>query len=281
MKVLQSKHCIIGEGPIYNARENLLYQVNGFQNEILILDPETNTCRTRALPFAVAAIAFTKENRIIISCPDGVFFLNEDNTRTPLYDTSCHTIRYCNDMKVGPDGRLYVGTQSDKRKGTGTAIDGKLYAINRDGEVQTLLDGLILSNGLEFSMDEKRLYHTDSDTNIIREYLLNREDGTLTYTGREVKVLGVDGFTVDKNDILYVACWGQGHIALVDTATMTVVDHIPLPVKIPASCGFYGKEMNTLAVVTASYHTDLSLDPEAGYTFSVETKSAGRLPFLF
>ena len=86
-----------------------------------------------------------------------------------LYDTSKYNILYANDMKVGPDGRIYVGTQSSKRYGVSDKIDGKLYSIDSSGEVRVLLDGLILSNGLEWSMDEKRFYHTDSDTHMIKE----------------------------------------------------------------------------------------------------------------
>ena len=281
MRILQNKHCIIGEGPIYNVFEQRLYQVNGMANEILCIDPETGECLTRCLPFPVSAIAFSKDNRMLISCPDGVFCLDRDGTRTPLYDTSRFSIRYANDMKVGPDGRLYVGTQSEKRKGTGPSVDGKLYAISSDGSVQVLLDGFILSNGLEFSLDEKRLYHTDSDTDIIKEYLLDPETGNISFTGRAVEVGGVDGFTIGKNGYLYVGCWGRGHIAVVDTEDMSVVDHIPVPASIPASCTFFGKEMNELAIVTASYGTDISVDTLAGFTFGYTTDTLGRVPYLF
>jgi len=56
-------------------------------------------------------------------------------------------------------------------------------------------------------------------------------------------VPGVDGFTLDKNDNLLVACWGYGHIVVVDTADMQIKDYIKVPVKIPASCGFVGEDM--------------------------------------
>ena len=80
----------------------------------------------------------------------------------------------------------------------------------------------------------KKFYHTDSDTQIIKEYAFDKEKGTITYTGREVYVMGVDGFTIDQNDFLYVACWGQGHIAVVDTSEMKIIEYIDIPAKIPA-----------------------------------------------
>ena len=44
--------------------------------------------------------------------------------------------------------------------------DGKLYSIDKHGNVRVLLDGLILSNGLDWSADGKYFYHTDSGTKL-------------------------------------------------------------------------------------------------------------------
>ena len=278
-----SKHrCIIGEGPIWNEFNNKLYHVNGFgANEICSIDLKTNEFIVRKLDFGVSAMAFTKKGEMIISCKDGAFILNDDDTCTPLYDRSKYEIKYGNDAKVGLDGRFYIGTQSAKRKGVGDEIDGKLYSIDKNGIVKVLLDGLILSNGFDWSMDEKRLYHTDSDTGIIKEYDFDKEKGTISFTGRQVNVRGVDGFTIDKNDFLYVACWGQGHIAIIDTADMQVKEYIEVPAKIPASCGFAGDDMDMLAVVTASYTADLNEDKNAGFTFVKKMNVNGRKPYLF
>lgn len=282
MRILSKKHCIIGEGPVWNEFNNKLYQVNGFgANEILEIDVNTNELKTRNLLFGVAAIAFSKNGEMLVSCQDGAFILNNDNSKTPLYDAEKYELKYCNDAKVGPDGRFYVGTQSSKRKGVGEAIDGKLYSIDKNGNVKILLDGLILSNGFDWSMDEKRFYHTDSDTQIIKEYNFNKETGEISFTGREVRVNGVDGFTIDKNDFLYVACWGYGYIAVVDTRDMKIKDYINIPAKAPASCCFAGDNMDKLVVVTASYDIDLTADINAGFTFISDINTNGRKPYLF
>lgn len=282
MEIISNKHCIIGEGPIWNEFNHKLYQVNGFgPNEILEIDIKTKDVKTRKLSFGVPAIAFSKKGEMLISCLDGAFILNDDDTRTPLYDREKYEIKYGNDAKVGPDGRFYIGTQSSKRKGTGNEIDGKLYSIDKNGEVKVLLDGLILSNGFDWSMDEKRFYHTDSDTGIIKEYSFDKEKGAISFTGRQVKVPGVDGFTIDRNDFLYVACWGQGRIAVVDTVGMQIKKYIDVPARIPASCGFVGEDMENLVVVTATLGTDLGKDENAGYTFICCVETKGRKPYLF
>ena len=182
-------------------------------------------------------------------------------------------------MKVGPDGALYVGTQSGKRKGVSNEIDGKLYRISPDGDVAVLLDGLILSNGLEWSIDEKRFFHTDSDTHFIKEYYF--ENGKIEFTGRQLHIQCVDGFTIGKNNCLYIGCWGEKHVAVVDTETMQTVDYIEMPCEIPTSCGFCGKDMDMLAITTASCASDIKVDIHAGYTVLMKTDTSGRKPYLF
>lgn len=282
MEILSKKRCLIGEGPIWNTFDKKLYHVNGYgSNEICCIDLETKENVVRKLDFGVAAMGFSRKGEMLISCQDGAFILNSDGSRKPLYDRTKYEIKYGNDAKVGPDGRFYIGTQSSKRKGLGNAIDGKLYSIDKDGNVKVLLDGLILSNGFDWSMDEKRLYHTDSDTGIIKEYLFDREYGELSFTGRQVEIPGVDGFTIDRNDCLHVACWGQGHIAVVDAADMQIKRYIDVPAMIPASCAFVGDDMDQLVVVTATLGTDPEKDPNAGCTFLCDAMTKGRKPYLF
>ncbi len=281
MKILSPHKCIIGEGPVWCEYCSKLYYVNSYGNEICCVDLETEETVIRKLDFGVLALGFTKNGKMLISCQDGAFVLEDDGTRKPLYDMSRFKIEYGNDAKVGPDGRFYVGTQSSKRMRKGDAIDGKLYCIDKNGEVKILLDGLLLSNGFDWSMDEKRFYHTDSDTKIIKEYSFSKENGEISFTGRFVEIPGVDGFTIGRNDLLYVACWGRGHIAIVDTADMQIKGYMKVPARIPASCAFAGKNMEYFVVVTATLGADPEEDKNAGCTFICDAGAKGRKPYLF
>lgn len=282
MNLISGNRCMTGEGPIWNPFNHKLYYVNALgENEIYILDIERGECLVQKLPFRVTAMGFAQDGRMLGSCEDGVFYLNEDHTREPLYDMSRYEILYGNDGKVGPDGRFYVGTQSKARKRVGHEVDGKLYCIDKNGMVKVLLDGLSLSNGLEWSMDEKRFYHTDSDTGLIKEYAFDKQRGEIDFTGRSIAVPGVDGFTIDENDKLYVACWGYARLAVVNTVDLKVESYIPVPAKNPASCGFAGTEMEKLVVVTSKLGVDLEIDRNAGFTYFCEVETRGRAPFLF
>lgn len=281
MIICKDKHSIIGEGPVWNERENRLYVTNGFEKEILIYDIYSNSVVIRKTPVCCAAICFSEDNRLIVSHSDGVDILNSDNTLSPIYDKEKYKILNANDMKVGPDGRIYVGTQSSKRLGISNEIDGRLYSVDWNGTVTQLLDGLILSNGLAWSADEKRFYHTDSDTGIIREYEFNLKSGGILFTGRSVEVAGVDGFTTAPNGRIYAACWGYGHIAVISTAELKIEDYIKLPAVIPASCSFVGKNSEFLAVTTATYGLNEKAAENDGALLLCDIGACGKKPYLF
>lgn len=195
-----------------------------------------------------------------------------------LHDRSRYTIRHANDMKVGPDGRIYVGPQSKKRLGLSDETDGKLYSIDGRGQVRPLLDGLRLSNGLDWSPDESRFYHTDSDTEILKEYHFFKFSGNIKSTGRDVSVPGVDGLCVAENGEIYAVCWGKGCVAVIDPVRFAVRGTLSLPATIPASCTFAGKNLEYLAITTASYGADRR-DKNAGLTFLGHVGVRGKAPY--
>lgn len=281
IKIIDNTRCVIGEAPIWNERENALYYTNGGGREICKYDMKNDSFSIISVEKDCAAFAFCRDGGMLVSRSDGVFKLFTDGTTKEICDTAKFGIRNANDMKVGCDGRLYVGTQSERRLGISSKLDGKLYSIDKNGNVRILLDGMSLSNGMEWSLDEKYFYHTDSDTGIIKEYAFDSENGDISFTGKNIAVPGVDGFTVDSSGRLFVACWGKGHIAVVDTENAKIERYIELPCKIPASCAFVGKEYDILAVTTASFDTDLSSDKNAGYTILLKCGAYGRKPYLF
>ena len=280
MKLLTQKRCIIGEGPIWNEREGLLYFVNGIDNEICAYNPVTDTMQVYPQSVGVAAIAFSKDGRMLVTRADGAFFLDfKQGTLAPMYENA--TIKHANDAKVGPDGCFYVGTQSEFRLGISDKIDGKLYRITPKGEVTVLLDGLILANGMDWSPDERFFYLADTGAKKVREYEFDKATGNLTPTGREVHISGADGLTVDQNGTIFVASWGKSCIAVIDSQTMQLQEPIPVPTKAPASCAFFDKEMNQLVITTAAYPQNVEHDAVAGYLLTQEMPIAGRLPYYF
>ena len=282
MKILKEKRCIIGEGPIYNDVDKKLYFTNGFENEICIYDFKTDSISVKKLSFGVSAMAFDRQNNLIVAHKNGVHILNDDGTLTPIYNEEKYKIKNCNDIKVSPTGDLFVGTISSKRKTQNESeLDGKLYKISIDGTVTLLLDNLSCSNGLDWSIDETKFYHTDSDTSQIKEYNYIKETGEILFTGRSVYINGVDGFTISNNGNIYAGCWARGFVAVIDTKKMEVVSTIEAPCNIPTSCAFCGDELDVLAVTTASYNEDILKEKNAGFTYLIKVNERGRKAYRF
>ena len=282
MNVISKKRCVIADGPIWNEKEKLLYFLNAPEREICTLDLSTKKLKIRKVDKSCSAICFDKNYRLIVSRSDGVFYLNDNDLIELLYDTEKYNIINANDMKVGPDGRIYVGTISSAKLGLSKAVDGKLYSIDKNGVVNLLLDKLYVSNGLEWSIDEKRFYHTDSNTATIKEYYFDKNLGTIEYTGRKIFLSsGVDGFTIDQNDHLVVTRWDDKDVCFIDTKTMQIIENISIPKTNPTSCCFASENLDFLVVVTSSIDGIENGNENAGYTFAVKRKIGGRKPYLF
>ena len=139
----------------------------------------------------------------------------------------------------------------------------------------------MLPNGLDWSMDEKKFYHADSGTATIKEYFFDKKTGEITFSGRQVCVEGVDGLTIGRDECLYVSCAWKKYLAVIDGDTFTVKRYIPLSDSFPMSCGFCGKDMDILAVTTASDTADITLDKNAGFTHLMRMAVKGRAPYRF
>ena len=283
MEVLIRKRCLIGEGPVWNEKSKLLYFVNGSEKEICTFDFVSKTLNIRKVEKPCASVCFDKKNRLIVAREDGVFVLNDDDSVEPLYDCDKYKITNANDMKVGPDGRIYVGTISGLKMGTSDKVDGKLYRIDKCGNIEKLLDNLIVSNGLEWSIDEKFFYHTDSNTAIIKEYAFDKNTGNITYTGRKIVVEngGVDGFTIDNKNRLVVTRWDNKDVCFYDLKSLKMVDRIDLKNANPASCCFANENLDVLVVVTASLDGCGLGNENSGFTFAIKREIGGRKPYLF
>ena len=75
-----------------------------------------------------------------------------------------------NEGGCDPDGRFWCGSMAyDERPG-----GGALYRLDPDGAATRVLDGVTISNGLEWSADGTRAYYVDTPTQEIARLRLRR-----------------------------------------------------------------------------------------------------------
>jgi gluconolactonase len=157
-----------------------------------------------------------------------------------------------NDLTTDSKGRIYVGSLAFVVFGGGEPKPGFLHVIDLDGRMRTISDGVLLTNGLGFSPDGKRLYHSDARANLVRVYDV-RDDGSVS-AWRAFASLGSgvpDGLKVASDGSVWVADARGGRVAIFNADGSHRAD-LKVPLPMVTSVCFGGADLKDLYVVTGS-----------------------------
>src|SRR5882757_2992382 len=158
-----------------------------------------------------------------------------------------------NDLTTDGAGRIYVGSLAFRVFGGEPPKPGHLHVIDLDGSMRTLSDGVMLTNGLGFSPDGRRLYHSDARGPLVRVYDV-APDGSVG-PWRQFASLGEagvpDGLKVASDGSVWVADAHGGRVAVFDADGAHRQD-IAVPLPMVTSLCFGGDDLRDLYVVTGS-----------------------------
>lgn len=206
-----------------------------------------------------------------------------------LTDTEGHVVRELaaiehahagmrlNEGKVDPAGRWVTGSMDLTRE----RPDGAFYSIT-EADVRVLYGGVGTANGLEWSLDGKRVYFTDTSVGSIYS-------GTYTSRGEIKDVASFhhgaphDGLSIDIDGCLWSAEYGRGRVTRLDPRGKELLS-IELPVPNVTSVAFGGDAMSTLFVASARENLserELAAHPLSGAIFAIDTATAGRAANVF
>ena len=275
----------LAEGPVWDAAGKRLVWVDIMAGRVHLFDPATGKCRTLAVNRPVGAAVLAREGGLVVALPEGFSRLDlETGTVTPFAPLpSPQPDVRMNDGKCDRTGRFWAGTMAlDERAGAGA-----LYRLDPTGVVTAMLPDVTVSNGLDWSPDERSMYYVDSGTRRIDRFDWDLATGR--FSNRRPLVhfpvqAGVpDGLTVDAEGGVWVALWGGG--ALHRYRPDGNLDRVVLlPVTHPTSCAFGGPDLRDLYVTSARTALDPAArarQPLAGGLFRVRPGFAGRLPNIF
>jgi sugar lactone lactonase YvrE len=150
-----------------------------------------------------------------------------------------------------------------------------LYRLDPDGSVSTILEGVTVSTGLDWSPDGTRAYYNDTDTHRVDVFDYSRDSGL---TGRRAFV-GVDGrpdgLTVDAEGGVWTALSDSGGVQ-----RYTPEGHLDAVVELPVTkvtaCTFGGARLDELFITTSREGLDPGDEPHAGSLFRVVPGVRGR-----
>jgi sugar lactone lactonase YvrE len=194
-----------------------------------------------------------------------------------------HPQNRMNDGACDPAGRFWAGTMAiDERPRAGA-----LYRLDPDLTVHTMLTGVTISNGIDWSPDGRRMYYVDSPTRRIDVFDFDPKTGAIADRRPFVEVpadAGIpDGLTVDAAGFVWLALWGGAALRRY-APDGTLERAVPLPVSHPTSCAFGGPALDELYVTSA--RRDLTPDerarqPMAGGLLRLRPGVVGRPAHVF
>ena len=286
LKLVVDVKATLGEGPCWDAANQLFYWVDIEQKKLHIHDPKTQSNSFIQLPQRVGAAVLRASGGIILALQNGFYSLDlETEVLTAILDPEDQiTTNRFNDGKCDAAGRFFAGTMSV----TDDPERGSLYCLNPDLTCSKVLEHISISNGIAWSPDNKIIYYIDSPTRQVVAFDYDLATGTVSNKRVAITIPegggSPDGMTSDEEGMLWVAQWNGWQVSRWNPHTSELIEVIPVPVAKVTSCSFGGEHLDILYITTASVNIGPEGDPEqplAGSVFSIKTKVKGAPTFTF
>ena len=276
--------CDLGECPVWNPTDQKLYWTDITKGKIWQYDPAQDQYDLYLQDdFQIGGFAFNLENELIVCTSSGVLKVidAQSNEYTRLFPgIILRQGERFNDITTDPEGRIYAGTLIE---GTN---EGMLYLLQRDSEPLVVLENLGCSNGMTFSLDTEKFYHTDSIPRTITSYDYDQATGAIRkpvifFKGDESQGFP-DGITIDQDGNIWVAFWGEACLRKISPDS-EILAEIMMPVAQPTSVMFGGIDLSELYITSAATgadnsqnHTNKDGNLMGGPLFKLQTETRGR-----
>lgn len=262
-----------GEGPVWPG-DGRLHLVDMLAGAIVRVDPRSGEHDRVGVGSTVAAALRPRTGGGFVVARERDFALIEPNgTIRDLPEVWPDPAIRFNDGGCDPDGRFYCGTMA-----YGAAPGkGRLYRLDQDARVTTVLTDVTISNGFAFSPDGDTAYYVDTPTGRVDAFTYT--DGELTDRRPCVADAGhPDGMCVDAAGGLWVAQFGGGAV-LHFAPSGQLLTRVEVGARQVTACTFGGDDLATLYITTSRENLSADDDPAAGSVFAVRPDVQG-LPVL-
>jgi sugar lactone lactonase YvrE len=260
------------EGPVWSPRWGGLRWVDMLAGDVLSLATD-GTVRRRNVGRIAAALRPRQGGGAVIAVERGFTLEEADGTLTPLLDVWDHHEMRMNEGGCDPDGRFWCGSMAYDQAPDGAA----LFRLDPDLSVRVELEGVTISNGLEWSPDGSMAYYADTATHQVDVFDYDRDAGL---SGRRPFVRmdddeRPDGLTVDSTGAVWVAMNGSGTVRRY-TPAGALDGEVRLPTAQVTACTFGGPDLDQLFVTTSREGMAPGDDPIAGSLFRADVGVTGR-----
>lgn len=284
--LLLDTHALVGEGPLWDEKNQLLYWVDILSSQLYAYDPATGENETWDVGQHVGTVVLRESGGVLLALRDGfAAFELTTSTLTLLADPEVELPdNRFNDGKCDPGGRFWAGTMAYENQTT----QGSLYRLDTDMSVHKMVGDIGISNGIVWSLDHTMMYYIDSMAYTVRAFDYDNSNGDIANERVVVQVareMGLpDGMSIDAEGMLWVAHFGGSCIRRWNPNTGQLISQIDLPTAQITACAFGGPNFDTLYITSAANgygDADFAREPHAGGLFVTQPGIEGVPTFAF
>ncbi|MCY3783195.1 MAG: SMP-30/gluconolactonase/LRE family protein [Chloroflexi bacterium] len=284
VELVADAHAIVGEGPVWDASTGLLVWVDIEGKRIYEFDPATGVNREIEVPQYPGAVVRRASGGYMAAVTNGFASVDRDGGFELVVPVEADLPENrMNDGKCDPQGRFWAGTT----RMTHDAPIGVLHRLDTDLSLHPMVGELWVSNGLDWTDDERRMYFIDSFAGSVDVFDYDAATGDIANRRPLIDVpesWGTpDGMTLDAEGYLWVAFWGSSRVRRFDPEGR-LDREIALPVTQVTSCAFGGPDLRDLYITSGARGLDaeaLEREPQAGGLFRARPGVQGRPAFEF
>jgi len=287
-ELLIDARATVGEGPVWDEARGRLLWVDIPNNLVYSFEPRSGATTIMNLGQAVGSVAVISDGGLIAALQDGFGIVRQDSSViSELIEVEKDKPQNrMNDGKCDCMGRFWAGTMARDH----TPAAGTLYRLERAAncfKVSPMLEGVTIANGLDWSLDNTRMYYIDSATQRIDMFDFDAERGILSGRRPFVEIPAAeglpDGMTVDAEGCVWVALFRTGIVRRYSSRGAMDME-VKVPVTLVTSCAFGGPGLEWLYITTARHRLtaeEAAVQTTAGGVFACRPGPVGRQPFLF
>ena len=264
-KIVTDKIFAVGECPRWDDRNNCLWMSDLVAGKIYRINPDDGFVQEITAGKNVGGFALALDGGLVCACHQGLYGWRGDiGFRLIADEHEGHPLQ-CNDGIADARGRFLFGTSFYDEGKEESCNRGKLFCVQTNTSIDVLDEGILHSNGLGFSPDNRTLYYTDCAERIIYAYDYDIEKGQVRNRRVFVKVPvweGLpDGLVVDAEGYVWSANWyGARVVRYAPDGTTDFV--VRTSAQQTSAVAFGGKDLSDLFITTANRWAKLKCAPK-------------------